>query len=67
MAQNGGKTPNQDKYKQNKPQVFEYEDFGSPAMYFWAILTVLLMLGIVILFGMIVASGAVAVSEAING
>ena len=56
----------EDKYKQYKREVFEYEDFGTPSMYLWAILTVVAMIGLVILFAMVVASGFVAVG-AVNG
>ena len=62
----GGSKPYKDKHELYKPEVFEYEDFGTPAMYIAAILTVVGMLAIIVLFAMIVASGAVAISEAIR-
>ena len=57
----GGKEPYKDKHELYKPEVFEYEDFGTPTMYLAAIATVLGMLAIIILFAMIVAGGTVAI------
>lgn len=63
----GGSRPNQDKYHKNKPEVFEYEDFGTPSLYLWTAVVVAIMIAIVVVFGLIVAGGAVAISGAING
>lgn len=57
----GGKEPCKDKHLEYKPEVFEYEDFGTPTMYLAAIATVIGMIAIIILFAMIVAGGAVAI------
>lgn len=62
----GGSKPYKDKHELYKPEVFEYEDFGSPTMYIIAILTVIGMLAVIVLFAMIVAGGAVAISEVIK-
>lgn len=57
----------EDKYKQYKSEVFEYEDFGRPSMYLWSILTVFIGIGLAILFAMVVASGFIAAAGAVNG
>lgn len=63
----GGSRPSQDKYRKNKPEVFEYEDFGTPSLYLWTIVIVAIMIALAVLFGLIVAGGAVAISGVING
>lgn len=68
MAKYGGNnTPNQDKYRQEHPEAFEYIDFGGPSLYLWAAVVVIVALIAFVLFAMIVASGALAVSEVVNG
>lgn len=62
----GGSKPYKDKHELYKPEVFEYEDFGTPTMYIAAIATVVVMLVVIVLFAMIVAGGAVAISEVIR-
>lgn len=52
-----------DKHKIYKPNAFEYEDYGSPAMYFGSILTVLFAIGLAILFAMVVASGFIYIGS----
>lgn len=50
------------KSKNEKTDPFEYEDFGTPSMYVFAVLSVILMLACIVLFGMLVAGGVVAIS-----
>lgn len=52
-----------DKHKIYKPKAFEYEDYGSPAMYWSAILSVLAAIGLAILFAMVVASGFIYIGS----
>lgn len=54
------------KTKKSKLDPFEYEDYGTPSMYIWAVFSIILMVAIVIIFGMIVAGGVVAISEVIK-
>lgn len=39
-----------DIYKEHKPEVFKYEDDIAPSMYFFAILSIIIMIGLGILF-----------------
>lgn len=46
---------------------FEYEDYGTPTMYLWAWLTVIVAIGLAILFALFIAGGVMAVGGALNG
>ena len=54
------------KHSHKKSEIFEYEDFGEPTMYLWAILSVLLMAGFAVLFAMILAGSVVYVGGLIK-
>lgn len=53
--------------KNDKRDPFEYEDFGTPSMYLWSVITVLSSIGVVILFALLIAGGVIAISGALNG
>lgn len=58
---------NNDKYKNLKSEVFEYqeEDF-MPSLFLWSIIIIVGMVGVLILFGMIVAAIVMIVSGVAN-
>ena len=57
----GGNKPYKDKHELYKPEVFEYEDFGTPVMYLASIATIIGAIALVILLAVVIASGAVAI------
>lgn len=58
---------NNDKYKNLKSEVFEYqeEDF-MPSLFLWSIIIIVGMVGVLILFGMIIAAIVMIVSGVAN-
>ena len=59
-------TYNKVKHK-NERDPFEYEDYGTPTMYLWAWLTIIVAIGLAILFALFIAGGVMAVGGALNG
>lgn len=45
---------NEDKWEHNP---LEYEDFGTPALYIWSILIVIVAFVLLVIFGLIVGGG----------
>lgn len=69
MAQ-GGSTPNQDKKDKkdkHKSEIFEYEDFGGPSLYLWAIGAVILGLIVISVAAVALVGVAAAVAGGLNG
>lgn len=54
------------KIHKNNQNVFEYEDFGTPTMYLWAVLSVLLMLAALVAFVGLITGGIILTMEAVQ-
>lgn len=61
----GEKKPSE--HKHEKSPMLEYEDFGEPAMYLWAVLSVLVMFAAIAMFAVLVAGGAWALTGGLDG
>lgn len=53
------------KKHQKEDYLLEYEDYGNAGMYLFAVLSILLMIGIIILFALFVAGGTFLVKAII--
>lgn len=62
---NGGIQPNDS--NKHKPENLEFEDYGTPTMYLFGILSIITMVACIVLFIGLVVGGTIAILEIVNG